>query len=97
MNEPILKAVAMPPRLFWAPLVPAVLNLGVQFGLLFMLLAFYQFNPLWMIFLSLFPTHLLLIALGTKEPHLSNMLKAQGPFMKKSHSIYPQRGKKLAP
>ena len=32
MNEPILKAVAMPPRLFWAPLAPAILNLAIQFA-----------------------------------------------------------------
>ncbi len=97
MNEPILKAVAMPPRLFWAPLAPAILNLAIQFAAVFILLAAYQLNPLWIVGLSVLPSHLILVALGTKEPHLSNMMKSQGPFMKAYHTIYPQRGRKLAP
>ena len=31
MREDILKAVAQPPKVLWAPMVPALINLGVQF------------------------------------------------------------------
>ncbi len=97
MNEPILKAVAMPPRLFWAPMAPALLNLAIQFSAVFILLAAYQLNPLWVVGISVLPSHLILVALGAKEPHLSSMMQSQGPFMKTYHTIYPQRGRKLAP
>lgn len=96
MNEPILKAVAMPPRLFWAPLAPALLNLALQISAIFMILAVSQANPLWIILTTLFPSHIALIIWGVKEPHLTMMLRSQGPFMKSYKNIYPDKGRKLA-
>ena len=31
MREEILKAVAQPPKFLFAPMVPAIINLGIQF------------------------------------------------------------------
>lgn len=95
MKEPIFKAVAMPMRLFWAPMAPAMINLGAQFAILFILLGFYSFNPLWFV-VTLFIVHGGLIIAGVKEPHLSQMLKSQGPFIRTYYNIYPDRGKKLS-
>ena len=95
MKEPIFKAVAMPMRIFWAPMAPAMINIGVQFAILFILLGFYSFNPLFFV-ASLFTVHGGLIIAGVKEPHLSQMLKSQGPFMHRYSNIYPERGKKLS-
>lgn len=96
MNEPILKAVSMPPRIFWAPMIPAVVNLAVQLSLMFTIGIPMGFNPLVFV-ASILIVHIGIIIYGVKEPHLSKMMKAQGPLMTPSKNIYGTRGNKLAP
>ena len=45
MREDILKAVAAPPKFLFAPFVPAVINLGIQFPMLFMGIGMADANP----------------------------------------------------
>lgn len=95
MQEQILKAVAVPVRILWAPAVPALINFAMQVPFLLMWLAM-QKNPL--LFLITIPIgHLIIVAYSTKEPHLSNMIKANRYFFTKSHSVYSNKGNKLAP
>ena len=79
MREPILKAIAMPPRLFWAPFLPAAANLAVQFPMMFIGLGVFNMNPLIFIF-PIVIAHGVLAIYGAKEPHLSAMFKSYGPF-----------------
>ena len=51
MREEILKAVAAPPKVLWAPMVPAIINLGIQFPVMFMAIGIGNMNPLTFIFL----------------------------------------------
>lgn len=95
MQEPILKAVAMPPRVFWAPMVPAIVNIAVQAPIMFMWIAFGN-NPIFFI-ATLLLAHIGIVIYGVREPHLSNMMKAAGPMMSPSKNIYPSKGNKLAP
>ena len=97
MRERILRAVAMPPRLFLAPFAIAAANGTVQIAWMFLLLGVFDVNPLVSLTFFLI-THAFLIVAGTREPHLSCMLQAwgtNGPAM--SHNIYKARGVKLAP
>ncbi len=97
MREPILKAVAMPPRIFLAPFVPAMLNLVIQGALMFIFLGIFDVNPLVFLCTILF-MHVVLIIIGTREPHMSHMMQAwgvSGPAA--SHNIYKSRGVKMAP
>ena len=95
MQEQILKAVAVPVRILWAPAVPAILNFVLQIPFLMMWLAM-QKNPL--IFLVTIPIgHLIVLAYSFKEPHLSNMIKANRFFFSKTHSVYAGKGNKLSP
>lgn len=96
MKEPILKAVAMPPRLFWAPALPAAINLGLQFCFLIICLGLTSINPLWFV-ISIVSVHIVIVILGVKEPHLSNMTKSRGykiPFRCKT--IYRHKGSRFA-
>lgn len=96
MKEPILRAVAMPPRLFWAPMAPAGANLGVQLPMALFAQAFGSLNPLWIV-VTLVIAHTFIVIAGIKEPHLSKMMESQGPFLFRLYSnIYPERGRKLA-
>ena len=96
MDEPILKSVAMPPRFLWAPQVPAIANFAIQMIVCLLCIAFFDTNPL-VFLITIVIGHICLIGLGMKEPHLSNMLKSRGPFIKRYRSIYHQSGIKLAP
>lgn len=95
MKEPILRAIAMPPRLFWAPMAPAGANLGVQLPMALFVQTFSNMNPLWFVVTTVL-AHILIIMAGVREPHLSKMMEAQGPFMRSYVNIYPEKGKKLA-
>ena len=95
VKEPIFKAVAMPPRLFWAPMAPAGANIGVQLPMIFILQTFDSFNPLWIV-ATLVLVHIGIVIAGVKEPHLSQMMKSQGPFIHAYYSVYPEHGKKLS-
>ena len=46
MREPILRAVAMPPRIFLAPFIPAMANFVIQAAWMFILIGMFNVNPL---------------------------------------------------
>lgn len=98
MQEPILKAVAMPPKLFWAPMLPAFVNFIGQMATMFVSMAAFSghVNPL-MFIVSFLLVHIIIVIYGTRDPHLSRMMQSYGPFIGKTKNIYPGRGKKLAP
>ena len=97
MREQILKAVAMPPRIFLAPFVPAMLNLVIQAAIMFIFMGLFEINPL--VFLcTILSVHVFLIIVGTREPHMSHMLQAWGTSGPTStHNIYRSKGTKMAP
>jgi len=96
MREEILKAVAQPPKILWAPMVPALINLGVQFPMMFIGMGFGGANPLYFV-ACIIVAHAVLVGLGIKEPHLSTMMQAYGQTYKKTTNLYAVKGNKFAP
>ena len=96
MREVILKAVANPPKILWGPFLPVLLNLGIQFPLMFMFMGVGGVNPLWFM-VSILAGHVAAVALGAKEPHISSMIQAFGPASKKTVNLYSVKGNKFAP
>ncbi len=96
MKEPILKAVASPPKILWAPFLPAMLNIGLQFPFMFMAIGVFQTNPL-IFMISIGVGHLICVAWGAKEPHLSAMMQAWGQANKTSYNLYKVKGNKFEP
>ena len=97
MREPILKAVAMPPRVFWAPMTPAIINFATQIPLLFIWIGLFNGNPIWAIW-TILAVHLVIVLYGAREPHLSHILLSwgqSGPATTKN--MYHSRGNKFAP
>lgn len=96
MREEILKAVAQPPKVLWAPMIPAIINLGVQFPMMFIGIGVGNMNPLSFIMLILI-SHVALCMAGFKEPHLSTMLQAYGQTYMKTTNLYQVAGNKFEP
>ena len=96
MREEILKAVAQPPKFLFAPMVPAIINLGIQFPMLFMGIGVADVNPLFFI-MAILGAHTALVIAGIKEPHLSTMMQAYGQTNKISHNLYAVQGNKFEP
>ena len=96
MKEPILKAVANPPKILWAPYLPVLLNLGLQSPIMMMCIGVFGMNPL-MFMVTLPITHMVIIAYGAKEPHLSGMIQAFGSCSSGTNNMYKVKGKKFAP
>ncbi len=96
MREDILKAVAQPPKFLFAPFVPALVNLGIQFPMLFIGIGLADMNPLFFI-TSILISHIAITIYGTKEPHMSTMLQAYGQSNKVSKNLYSVKGNKFAP
>ncbi|MFV0627068.1 MAG: hypothetical protein ACK5N8_06955 [Alphaproteobacteria bacterium] len=96
MREPILKAVANPPKILWGPFLPTLLNLGLQFPLMFISIAAIDINPLLFV-MSIILVHLSIVAWGTREPHISNMIQAYGQTRVSTNNLYKEKGNKFAP
>lgn len=96
MREEILKAVAQPPKILWAPMVPAIINLGIQFPMLFMGIGVADINPLFFI-MSIIFSHIALVFAGIREPHLSTMMQAYGQTYKATVNLYSVSGSKYEP
>ncbi len=96
MRDYILKAVAQPPKFLFAPFVPAIINLGIQFPMLFMGIGVADMNPLAFI-VSIVLAHGALIVAGQKEPHLSTMMQAYGQTYKRTTNLYAVKGNKFEP
>ena len=96
MREEILKAVAQPPKILWAPMVPAIINLGIQFPMLFMGIGVADVNPLFFI-ISIILSHIALVFAGLKEPHLSTMMQAYGQTHRATSNLYSVSGSKYEP
>lgn len=96
MREIILKAVANPPKILYGPFLPTLLNLGLQFPVMFMCMGIFNANPL--VFMATIALgHLFSIYLGTKDPHISTMIQAFGQSRVISTNLYKCKGNKFAP
>ena len=92
----ILKAVAQPPKIFWGPVLPVALNVGLQFPVMFMAIGLADINPLLFV-ISILLVHGSVVLAGTREPHLSAMIQAFGQANKVSTNLYAEKGNKFEP
>ena len=96
MRDMVLKAVAQPPKIFWGPVLPVVLNMGLQFPMMFMAMGIWNINPL-MFIITILIGHGIVVLAGAKDPHLSAMIQAFGQANKVSTNLYSDKGNKFEP
>ena len=95
MREGILKAVANPPKILWGPFLPVLVNMAIQFPLMFMFMGVGGVNPL-LFMITLLIGHVAAVIAGAREPHISSMIQAFGPASKKTNNLYYVKGNKFA-
>ena len=96
MREQVLKAVAMPPKILWGPFLPVLLNLGVQFPIMFVSMGAFEINPI-MFLASILLGHGAIVLWGAKEPHISSMIQSFGQTYRVSKNLYKVKGNKFVP
>jgi len=96
MREPVLKAVASPPKILWGPFFPGLLYLGGWFSRLFVSIGAFEINPIIFV-ASILLVHGIIVLWGTKEPHISSMIQAFGQTYRVTKNLYKTKGNKFAP
>lgn len=96
MREPVLKAVANPPKILWGPFLLVLMNLGIQFPIMFVAIGAFEMNPIIFV-ASIVLTHGVVVAWGVKEPHISTMVQAFGQTYRITNNLYKAKGNKFAP
>ena len=84
-----------PSQILWGPFLPTLINIAIQFPIMFMGIGF-NVNPL-VFLISIILAHLFVISVGVKEPHISNMLQAFGQAYIKTTNLYKVKGNTFAP
>jgi hypothetical protein len=96
VKEEVLKSVASPSQVFYAPFMLAVLNLVMSIVLIILLLIFRMGGYIWAPILLLICLHIVLIIVGKREPHIDSMLIARGRVKIETKNIIKEDGKKFS-
>ncbi|MDR2099093.1 MAG: hypothetical protein LBO78_03675 [Rickettsiales bacterium] len=95
MKEELLKSVASPSQVFYAPFKLAIFNVVANICMMALLLAFRMFGYIWAPILALVLLHMALILVGRREPHIDTMLIARGRIKRGTKNIIKEDGKKF--
>jgi hypothetical protein len=96
MPEKILRAIANPPTLFWAPQLLAMVNMGMHAIFMIFGWGFFRVSPLPFI-VSLIVFHLILASMAQREPHLATLWQSWGRGTKKTTNLNSGKTKKFIP
>lgn len=92
MPERIFKAVAMPPNVMFAPMVPAAANMGLwSLLMMFSQVVFAGTASPLLFIIGAIVSHIGLILWGFKEPHLSTVMQARGQSMRSTKNLKPTK------
>ena len=93
----ILLAVANPKQFLFAPFELAMMNIILALAIMIACIGLLGFTPFWAV-LPMVGGHVLLIILGTRNPHLATTLRASGKYrMRRTNLIPVKTGVKYTP
>ena len=96
MRTLVLRVVAEPPQVFWAPLLPAAGNVLINItAMLFGIMGF-NVNPL-PFFVTMLVGHLLIAVYASRDPHISGLISAWMVSRRKTINLIPVQGNKYVP
>lgn len=92
----MLRVVAEPPQVFWAPLMPAAGNVLINItGMLFGIMGF-NVNPL-PFFATLLVGHALIAGYAARDPHIAGLISAWMVSRRKTANLVRVMGNKYVP
>jgi hypothetical protein len=91
----ILRVVAEPPQIFWAPVLPAAGNVLINITLMMFGIMLCNLNPI-LFFVSLAIGHGIIAGHAVRDPHLSTLITAWAETRRKSANLIATRGNKYA-
>jgi len=93
MHTMVLRTIAEPPRIFWAPILPAAVNVMLNFTLMIFATMLFKLNP-FPFFLTLLVGHGLIAGSAVRDPHLSTMAIAWIETRRRTANLMPSVGNK---
>jgi hypothetical protein len=96
MPEKILKAVANPPTIFWAPQLPAMVNMALHALLMIYGWGLGNVSPLVFIVSNVL-CHVIIAIQGAREPHLSSIIQAWAVNLKRTTNLHKGPTRKYVP
>ncbi len=96
MKEELLKSVAQPMQVFYAPFRLVIFNIFLSIFLIFIFLVlglgvYLPFLILFFIFL-----HFVAVLIGKKEPHIDNILMSRKNIRAKTENLIVENGNKFS-
>jgi hypothetical protein len=96
MRTMMLRVVAEPPQIFWAPLLPAAVNILLNVTLMLFCIIIFNVNPIPFFVTSLIG-HALLAGYAVRDPHLSTLMTAWMETRRKTTNLVRVKGNKYVP
>ena len=97
MKEELLKSIAYPSLIFFAPFGLTLANITAGIVEIILLSGFKLMGYVWIPMLQIVIIHLLLILLAKHEPHIDNIIRARKNIRAKTKNIIRENGNKFAP
>ncbi len=95
MPQRVMRSIATPAQMFWAPVELALLNFLIA-GFVMMMGFVFEVNPLWSLTLLVI-NHLILASIGAKEPHAYTILMCFSRYNKPTKNLIKIKGRKFVP
>jgi hypothetical protein len=96
MRTLVLRVVAEPPQVFWAPLLPAAGNVLINITAMIFGIMGFNVNPL-PFFITMLVGHVLIAGYASRDPHLSGRISAWMVSRRKTANLIPVQGNKYVP
>ena len=93
MRTMVLRVIAEPPQIFWAPILPAAGNALLNITLMMFGVVVADLNPL-PFFVTLVIGHGIIAGYAVRDPHLSTLITAWSESKRKTTNLIPVKGNK---
>lgn len=93
MRTMLLRVVAEPQQIFWAPVLPAAANVMLNVSAMMFCIVLFNVNPL-PFFVTSLVGHAVIAGYAVREPHLSTLIAAWMETRRKTVNLRPAKGNK---
>lgn len=95
MPQRVMRAIASPPQMFFAPVELAMMNFLIA-GVVMIFGFAFELNPMWALSLLVI-NHIGLAFVGAREPHAYRILMCWSQANRKTKNLIKTKGNKFVP